>query len=88
MPDILNLDIETFSSEDLLKTGVYRYVESIDFEILLIAYSINKTAIKIVDLCSGETMPPELHEALLDPTVEKHAQNAIFERVCFSSGRI
>ena len=34
----LSLDIETYSSEDLAKAGVYRYAESPDFTVLLIGY--------------------------------------------------
>lgn len=34
----LSIDIETYSSISLQKSGVYRYVEAPDFEILLFGY--------------------------------------------------
>lgn len=83
-PSRLSLDIETFSSVDLAKAGVYRYAESPDFQILLIGYSVDGGPVSVVDLASGEAMPPDLLSALLCPAVEKWAFNAAFERVCFS----
>lgn len=81
----LSIDIETFSSIDLSKSGVYRYVESSDFEILLFAYSIDGSTPKVVDLASSETIPAEIISALKDPKVFKWAFNAQFERICLSS---
>ena len=83
-PHILSLDIETFSSENLSKSGVYRYAEAPDFRILLIGYSLNRGPVKVADLASGEPLPKELLHALLNPAVEKWAFNAAFERVCLS----
>ncbi|MGI6198532.1 MAG: DNA polymerase [Candidatus Cloacimonadaceae bacterium] len=83
MKNIL-LDIETFSSVDLRKTGVYRYVEAEDFEILLLSYSIDGGAIQTVDLASGEKLPDEITLAFLSDEVIKWAFNAQFERVCIS----
>ena len=83
MKNIL-LDIETFSSADLRKTGVYRYVEAEDFEILLLSYSIDGGAIQTVDLASGEKIPDEITLAFLSDEVIKWAFNAQFERVCIS----
>ncbi|MEM5769474.1 MAG: hypothetical protein AAGU32_14440, partial [Bacillota bacterium] len=80
----LSLDLETYSSVDLTKSGVYRYAEAPDFEILLLSYSVDGGPIKTVDLASGETMPPEVQEALSNETVIKWAFNAQFERVCLS----
>lgn len=80
----LSIDIETFSSIDLSKSGVYKYVESSDFEILLFAYSIDGTTPKLVDLASGEIIPAEIISALKDPNVIKWAFNAQFERICLS----
>ena len=80
----LSLDIETFSSEDLAKAGVYRYVESPDFTVLLIGYSFDDGPVTVLDLASGAAVPPDLPEALLSPSVEKRAFNAAFERVCLS----
>jgi DNA polymerase len=78
------LDIETFSSADLRKTGVYRYVEDSNFEILLLSYAIDGGEIKTIDLAQGEKMPEKLIHALLSDDVIKWAFNAQFERVCIS----
>ena len=83
-PSRLSLDIETFSSEDLSRSGVYRYAESPDFSVLLIGWSLDGGPVKVADLASGETLPPELLQALMNPAVEKWAFNAAFERVCLS----
>lgn len=72
----LEIDIETFSSVNLAKSGVYRYVESPDFEILLFGYSADGGEVKVIDLASGETLPKELHDALEDDSVTKWAFNA------------
>ena len=79
----LHIDIETYSSIDLRTSGVYKYTESIDFEILLIAYAIDDNPIRIIDLAQGEKLPIGFIEWLLDPRIEKHAHNATFERICF-----
>lgn len=80
----LEIDIETFSSINLSKSGVYRYADSPDFEILLFAYSVDGGRVKVVDLTQGEQLPDEILEALTDPKVIKWAFNANFERVCLS----
>lgn len=80
----LSIDLETYSSVDLGKSGVYKYAESEDFEILLFAYSIDDGEVKVVDLASGEIIPEEILAALSDESVEKWAFNANFERVCLS----
>lgn len=80
----LSIDIETYSSANLAKAGVYRYVESPDFEILLFSYSIDGGSVQVIDLASGETLPSEVIAALTDETVTKWAFNANFERVCLS----
>lgn len=80
----LSIDLETFSSLPLQKTGVYRYVESPDFEILLFAYSIDGGTVQQIDLACGERIPPEILAALKDDKVTKWAFNANFERVCLS----
>ena len=80
----LSIDIETFSSVDLTKSGVYRYAEADDFRILLFGYSVNDGPVVVEDLSSGGTLPVELLRALVDPSVEKRAFNAAFERVCLS----
>lgn len=80
----LSIDIETFSSVSLVKTGVYRYVEAPDFEILLFGYSKDNTPVRVVDLARGEKLPPEIVKALTDENITKWAFNANFERVCLS----
>ena len=83
MKDII-IDIETFSSVDLNKCGLYKYAASEDFEILLFAYSVDYEPIQVIDLANGETIPVEILEALQNPNVIKHAFNAAFERICLS----
>lgn len=80
----LSIDIETYSDVQLPKTGVYRYCESDNFEILLFAYSIDSQPVQVVDLACGETIPEEIIAALEDDTVIKWAFNATFERICLS----
>ncbi len=80
----LSIDIETYSSENLAKSGVYRYAESSDFEVLLFGYSADGAPVKVVDLTAGETIPDDVRSALTDPTVTKWAFNAQFERVSLS----
>ena len=77
-------DLETYSSVDLAKCGVYRYCESEDFEILLAAYSVDGGAVRVVDLACGEKLPEEILDALEDETVEKWSYNSQFERICLS----
>lgn len=80
----LSIDIETFSSIDIKKAGLYKYVESSDFQILLFAYSWDGRPVQIVDLAQGEFIPFEVVEALADPNVIKHAYNASFEWYCLN----
>lgn len=80
----LSIDIETYSSADLSKSGVYRYVESNDFEILLFAYSLDGNEVQVVDLARGERIPPAILAFLEDDKCIKWAFNASFERVCLS----
>lgn len=75
----LSIDIETFSSVELKKSGLYKYVQSADFQILLFAYSFDKAPTQIVDLAQGESLPAYVLEALRDPDILKHAYNAPFE---------
>lgn len=79
---VISIDIETFSDIDLGKCGVYRYAESPSFDILLFSYSIDDGQIKLIDLASGETLPEEIINALMDASIIKTAFNANFERVC------
>lgn len=80
----LSIDLETYSSVDLKKSGVYPYAESSDFEILLFAYAVNEGAVQVVDIACGEEVPDEILQALTDDTVTKWAYNSQFERVCLS----
>lgn len=80
----LFIDLETSSSTDLSKTGVYRYAESEDFQILLFAFSIDGGPVDVIDMKHFEALPDFLIEAILDPDVIKVAHNAAFERICLS----
>lgn len=80
----LSIDLETYSDQPLAKTGVYRYVESPDFEILLFAYSVDGAPVQQIDLACGEKIPSEILCALEDDKVTKWAFNANFERICLS----
>ena len=80
----LSIDIETYSSISLQKSGVYRYVEAPDFEILLFGYSVDSEPVQVIDLACGEKIPEDVLDALTDDTVIKWAFNANFERVCLS----
>ncbi|TQI67353.1 DNA polymerase [Clostridium sp. KNHs216] len=80
----LSIDIETYSSVNLAKSGVYRYVEAPDFEILLFGYSVDGGEVQVIDLVCGEKIPADILGALTDESVTKWAFNAGFERVCLS----
>lgn len=81
----LSIDLETYSSVNLQKCGVYKYAQSEDFEILLFGYSVDGGEVKVVDLACGEKIPDEVIKALSDESVIKWAFNATFERVCLSN---
>lgn len=81
----LSIDIETYSSVDLTKSGVYAYADAPDFTILLFAYAFDDEDVRITDIAQGETLPPEVIEALTDKSITKTAYNANFERVCLSA---
>ncbi|MCH3964576.1 MAG: DNA polymerase [Clostridium sp.] len=80
----ISIDIETFSSVNLQKSGVYRYAESEDFDILLFGYSADGGEVKVIELAGGEKIPIEIINALTDDSVIKWAFNAQFERICLS----
>jgi len=80
----LSIDLETFSSVDITKAGLYKYVQSPDFQILLFAYSWDGEPVEIVDLAQGESIPEAVLFALMDPEVIKHAYNAPFEWYCLN----
>ena len=80
----LSIDLETRSSVDIGKSGVYRYTEAEDVAILLFGYSVDGGAAQVIDLASGEQIPQEILDALTDDNIIKWAFNANFERVCLS----
>ena len=80
----ISIDIETYSSVDLTKSGVYRYAEAPDFEILLFGYSVDSGEVHVISLADGESVPTDILDALTDDNVQKWAFNANFERVCLS----
>lgn len=86
----MSVDIETYSSIDLSKTGVYRYVEAPDFDILLIGYSVDGTPVQVID-CTAlhnsyeeEKKMVQFKKHLYDPECIKKAFNANFERTCLA----
>lgn len=79
----LYLDIETYSSVDIQNCGSYKYFESLDFEILMIAYAFDDNPVEILDSTIDNLFPDWLKRALVDPSIEKHAHNANFERIAF-----
>lgn len=81
----LSIDIETYSSVNLQKAGVYKYAESPDFDILLFGYSVDGGAVRVIDIACSEKIPAEIVDALSDESVIKWAFNAQFERVCLSN---
>lgn len=80
----MSIDLETYSDVDIKKSGVYKYAESDNFEILLFAVSIDGGPITVYDLACGGVLPDEIISALVEDTVIKWAFNAVFERVCIS----
>lgn len=80
----ISIDIETYSSVNLSKSGVYPYSASDDFELLLFGYAVDFGPVKVIDLAQGEQIPAEIYQALDDPQIIKSAFNAQFERICLS----
>lgn len=81
---VLRIDLETFSSVDLKKAGVHKYAESPDFQVMLFGYAYGDDPVQMVDLVSGEQIPPKVQADVFDPAVTKSAFNAAFEIVCLS----
>lgn len=81
----LSIDIETYSSEDLTKSGVYRYAEAPDFAILLFGFAYDDDPVTVIDLAQEEELPDGILEALMDENILKTAWNAAFEITCISS---
>ena len=80
----LSIDIETYSSVNISKAGAHKYAESEDFEVLLFAYKEDAQPTKVIDLVSGEKIPPHIVAALSDASIIKHAFNAAFEWICLN----
>lgn len=80
----MSIDLETYSDVDIKKSGAYRYVESPEFEILLFAVSVNGSPVTVYDVASGDVLPENIIQALVDDSVTKWAFNAAFERICLS----
>lgn len=83
MAELLFIDVETYSSVDLSECGAYKYIESPDFEILIIGYTLDNGPVRIIDLLSGDSLPEEFTQNLMNPKCLKVAHNAVFERLSF-----
>lgn len=81
---VLSIDIETYSDNDLIKGGVYKYVDSPKFEILLFGYAFNDEKVTVIDLKNGEKLPKKVINALMDTSITKTAYNSNFEIVCIT----
>ena len=81
----ISIDIESYSDVDLAKSGVYRYSESPNAELLLFGYAVDDGVVKVVDVAQGEVIPTEILKALSDEAIEKWCFNANFERVFLST---
>lgn len=79
----LYIDIETYSPEDIKSTGAYKYIASPEFEIIILGFAFDDEDVTIVDLLQGEKIPKRFIDAMHDPSVVKHAHNAVFERLAF-----
>lgn len=84
MENTLNLDIETYSSIDIKKAGMYRYAKSEDFEILIFAYSLNGEHVKVINMAQGEVIPQSIINMLNDGVTKLYAYNAAFEWYCLN----
>ena len=82
--NMITIDIETRSDKDISKCGVYAYIDTPYFDILLFAYSIDEQPVQVVDMANGEEIPESILAALADENVVKRAFNCNFERVCLS----
>lgn len=77
-------DLETYSSVDITKAGAFKYVESDDFEIMLLAYAWDDEPVRVLDLLdpNGHDEMPDIMSGILDPNIVKVAHNSAFERAC------
>ena len=80
------IDIETFSSVDIRTAGLYRYAESDDFEVLLLAYAIDDGDVELIDLTDDNKQTAEqlleVTRLITDSDYVKCAHNAHFEMEC------
>ena len=79
--DRLTIDIETYSDRNIKEVGLFNYVESPSFEILIFGYALNEEEPVVIDL-TRENIPREILKALTNPGVIKIAHNSFFEFVC------
>ncbi len=84
MSRVLHIDLETYSDIDIGKCGAYRYVDSPNFEILLLAYAYDDGPVTVIDVAQKEGWPTQVLDDLLSPDITKVAHNAAFERICLS----
>ena len=84
MSRVLHVDLETYSDIDIGKCGAYRYVDSPNFEILLLAYAYDDDSVTVIDLAQGEAIPKDVLADITNEGVTKVAHNAAFERICLS----
>lgn len=84
----LNIDIETYSDEDIRKSGLFRYAQSRAFQIMLFAYSLDNGPVEVIDLMSGEILPENIRSMLVNPMIKKKAYNAVFEWFCLNQAGI
>ena len=82
------IDIETFSSVDIRTAGLYKYAESEDFEVLLLAYAIDDGDVEIIDLTDDNDSTwqklAEIERMLTSFKYIKYAHNAHFEMECLT----
>lgn len=88
MPKKIHLDFETFSSVDIKTSGAYKYTQSLDFEILLFGFAFDDEDVTVLDLAQGDVIPNKVLKALHSDKIEKHAHNAVFERLCLDAYQI
>lgn len=81
---VLHIDLETYSDIDIGKCGAYRYVDSPNFEILLLAYAYDDEPVTVIDVAQKESWPMQVLDDILSSEVTKVAHNAAFERICLS----
>ena len=84
MSRVLHIDLETYSDIDIGKCGAYRYADSPNFAILLLAYAYDDGPVTVIDVAQKEGWPTQVLDDILSPDITKVAHNAAFERICLS----